>query len=244
MSNEPPPPPTESNDDSGNATNHVILVSYPKIVFLWPSYLVAIVAAIFMHVSNQSATAIDPAGGGAVVSWTFLILLSLNLVVLSFDFPRTTSLTLFFVIVALGLGGALAVVYFPDLFPAVREWIAAIHPQANATFYYIFAGVMTVIYAGVLVNRRFDYWEVRPNELLHHHGVLSDLERFSSPHLRIDKEINDIFEYLLLGSGRLILHPSNEKRAVVLENVLFISGKESKITKLLGALQVQVREES
>jgi hypothetical protein len=103
--------------------------------------------------------------------------------------------------------------------------------------------VLGLIYAGVLINIRFDYWEVRPNELLHHHGILSDLERFSAPNLRIDKEINDIFEYLLLGSGRLILHPSNERRAVVLENVFRINQKEKAITKMLGALQVQVRTE-
>jgi hypothetical protein len=84
---------------------------------------------------------------------------------------------------------------------------------------------------------------VRPNELLHHHGILSDLERFSSPNLRIDKEINDIFEFVLLRSGRLILHPSNERRAIVLDNIFFINSKEEAITKLLGALQVQVREQ-
>ena len=101
---------------------------------------------------------------------------------------------------------------------------------------------MTFIYIFVYIMARFDYWEVRPNELLHHHGVLSDLERFSAPHLRIDKEINDIFEYLLLRSGRLILQPSGEKRAIILDNVFFISSKEKRITKLLGALQVQVRD--
>ena len=95
-----------------------------------------------------------------------------------------------------------------------------------------------------MVSRRFDYWEVRGNELLHHHGVLSDLKRFSAPNLRIDKEINDVFEYLLLRSGRLILHPSQERRAIVLENVFFINQKEEKITKMLGALQVRVRTDS
>ncbi|MCA9055479.1 MAG: hypothetical protein KDA75_16675 [Planctomycetaceae bacterium] len=221
-----------------------MLVSYPKIVFLWPAYVVSIVAGVYMHFAAGSAQEITAAGTGAIaVGWTFLIMLSLNLVVLSFDFPRTTSLTLFFVIVATVLGGALAVVYFPNFLPSLSGLLASIQPQANATFYYIFAGVMTLIYVGVLLNRRFDYWEVRPNELLHHHGVLSDLERFSSPHLKIEKEINDIFEYLLLGSGRLILNPSNEKRSIVLDNVLWISQKESKITKLLSALQVQVREQ-
>jgi hypothetical protein len=59
--------------------------------------------------------------------------------------------------------------------------------------------------------------------------------------LRIDKEITDVFEYLLLRSGRLILHPSNERRAIVLENVFFINRREEDLTRLLGALQVQVR---
>ncbi|MFV0443563.1 MAG: hypothetical protein ACK5Q5_08330 [Planctomycetaceae bacterium] len=226
-------------------TESVILVAYPKIVFLWPSYVVSVIAALYLHIANGSLVAIDTAGGaGAAIGWTFLILLSVNLVVLSFDFPRTTSLTLFFVIVAVALGSALAVVYFPNIFPRVREMLASIRPQANATFYYIFAAVMTMIYIGVLANRRFDYWEVRPNELLHHHGFLSDLKRYSSPNMKIDKEINDIFEYLLLGSGRLIMHPSNEPRAIVLDNVPFISQKERRITKLLGALQVQVRDDS
>ncbi|MEZ6058695.1 MAG: hypothetical protein R3C01_18490 [Planctomycetaceae bacterium] len=227
-----------------DSVESVILVSYPKIVFLWPTYLVSIVAAIYMHVATGSARLTVEAGmGGWAIGWTFLILLSLNLVVISFDFPRTTSLTLFFVCVALGLGGALLVVYFPEFLPTIRAYILSVEPVANATFYYIFAAVMTFIYLGVAINRKFDYWEVRPNELLHHHGFLSDLERFSAPNLRIDKEINDIFEYILLGSGRLTLHSSNEKRAIVLDNVMWISQKEKRITRLLGALQVQVRPE-
>jgi hypothetical protein len=119
--------------------------------------------------------------------------------------------------------------------------VKGLRPFANAKFYGILATVLLLIYIAVAVSVQFDYWEVRPNELLHHHGVLSDLERFSAPNLRIDKEINDLFEYLLLRAGRLILHPSNERKAIVLENVFFINKKEQQITKMLGALQVQIR---
>jgi hypothetical protein len=95
----------------------------------------------------------------------------------------------------------------------------------------------------MMISVRFDYWEVRPNELLHHHGFLSNLERYSAPNMRISKEIDDVFEYLLFRSGRLIIHPSNEPRAFVLDNVLGIDKKEAAITRMLGALQVQVRDE-
>jgi hypothetical protein len=242
MSAPPPVPAAAKSADTD--VERVILVSFQKIVFLWPSFILSLVAAVYMHIATGSATEIAAARAGAVaIGWTFLIVLSLNLVVLSFDFPRTTSLTLFFVIVAVVLGGALAVVYFPNFLPGLSGFLGSMHPQANATFYYIFFGVLALIYVMVAINRKFDYWEVRPNELLHHHGFLSDLERFPAPYLRMEKEINDIFEYILLGSGRLILHPSEEKRAIVLDNVMWISRKEQAITKLLGALQVQVREQ-
>ncbi len=70
---------------------------------------------------------------------------------------------------------------------------------------------------------------------------MSNLERLPAPNLRIDKEINDLVEYMLLGSGRLVLHPSDERRAIVLDNVFFVSHKEAQLTKLLGSLQVEVK---
>ncbi len=173
----------------------------------------------------------------------FLVVVALNLVVIAFDFPRTTSLTWFFAIALIVIGLWFILTLNPWLAPKIVSALLKIKPAANASFYLIFAGITIFLFLCVLISRRFDYWEVKGNELLHHHGFLSNLERFSAPNLRIDKEINDLFEYMLLKSGRLIIHASNERRAIVLENVLFINEKEERITKMLGALQVQVRSE-
>jgi hypothetical protein len=229
MSSSAVPTPPAGED---NSVERVVLVSYPKIVFLWPSFLAALIAALYMAMSGDVPPAEVAATmpTQAVMGWMFLIVLSINLVVLSFDFPRATSLVIFFVIVAIGLGLWLIGVKFPTVLPVVGGWISSVRPFANATFYWIFVAVLSVIYFAVWLETRFDYWEVRGNELLHHHGMLSDLERFPAPQLKIDKEISDIFEFLLLGSGRLILHASNERRAIVLENVLWINGKEKQIT--------------
>jgi len=216
--------------------DRVILVPLPKIVFLWPTLVVSILAGIYMSFSHEKN-----AEGPVIAAVGFLSMLAMNLIVLSFDFPRTTSLTVFFIIVALVLGGALTVVYYPSALPWLSAQLQRIRPEANATFYFVFATMMLLIYAGVAVTVRFDYWEVRGNELLHHHGFLSDLERFPAPALKIDKEIKDVFEYLLLGSGRLILHPSNEPRAIVLENIAWISKKEKAIMSLLGTLEVRFK---
>jgi hypothetical protein len=222
----------------------VFLIPYPKIVFLYPTYLAAIASALYLWIAKayevDAAGVVVPTLAGQVVGFGFLVLMFLNLIVIAFDFPRTTSLTVFFFLVAVGIGLWMLFKLNPDLLPVVGDAIAAVKPVANATFYLAFAVFMTLMYVGVFVSARFDYWEVRPNELLHHHGVLSDLKRYSAPNLRIEKEINDIFEYFLLGAGRLILHPSNENRSIVLDNVFFINAKERKITRILSALQVRV----
>lgn len=226
-------PPSTPND---GREERVILVPLPKIVFLWPTLVVSLLAGIYMCFKHPEGSE-----GPVIAAVAFLSMLAMNLIVLSFDFPRTTSLTVFFVAVALFLGGALLVVYQPTLLPWVNAQLLKIRPLANATFYFVFFAMISLIYIGVAITVRFDYWEVRGNELLHHHGFLSDLERFPAPALKIDKEIRDVFEYLLLGSGRLILHPSNEPRAIVLENIAWITKKEKAITRLLGTLQVRVR---
>jgi len=225
--------------ESSKGPEPVFLVSYPKIVFLYPTVIAALFGAIYMLAKGNIATeeyAIFPAR-------LFLVVFTVNLVVVSFDFPRTTSLTWFFAAVAACVGLWTLFHLNAEMAPWISAQLMKITPTANAAFYIIFALSMLFLFGCVLISRRFDYWEVRPNELLHHHGVLSDLKRYSAPNLRIDKEINDVFEYLLLKSGRLILHPSQERRAIVLENVMFINQKEERITRMLGALQVRVRHD-
>lgn len=227
------------NSDADDAPTSIYLVAYPKIVFLYPTFIASLLAGFYMLFAGDT-----PGNRGAeVVSLAFLMLTAANLVVISFDFPRTTSLTLFFGFVAVGMGLTLLFTFHPDLVPFVSGFFKRLKPWANSSFYFLFSTLMSLLYLIVWMMARFDYWEVRPNELMHHHGFLSDLERFSAPNLRISKEINDVFEYMLLRSGRLILHPTNEPRAFVLDNVLNINRKEEQITKMLGALQVQVRTE-
>ncbi|MFO1008141.1 MAG: hypothetical protein U0929_19435 [Planctomycetaceae bacterium] len=245
-------------------TRGVILVSYPKVVFLYPSVIIALVAGLYMQIAGNkamdatrhtpaAAAAADGAAaqpveeaikaipvGPSMAAGAFLLTLALNLVITSFDFPRTTSVTLAALAAALFLGTMLLITYKPDLVPFATNLIKKLHPQANATFYYCYVIAMFLIYVGVFVNSKFDYWEVRQNEMLHHHGFLSDLERFPTSSLKIDKEIKDIFEYMLLKSGRMILNPAPQQRPIILENVFFIDQKEAQITKLLSSMQVQI----
>lgn len=234
----------QSSDEDALPTS-IYLISYPKIVFLYPTLIVSIVVAIFMSIAGESAQiGGDREHMAEIMSLIFLGVFAFNLPVLAFDFPRTTSLTLFFLGAAIFMGVWMLLRFNPDIVPPLTNFLKGIRPWANAQMYWLFSAILGLIFIGVAISVRFDYWEVKGNELLHHHGFLSDLERFAAPNLKIDKEISDIFEYVLLRSGRLVLHPRNEPRAIVLDNVPFISRKEKQITRMLGALQVQVRQES
>lgn len=231
MSQTPPLPPGEKTPD------RVYLISHPKIVFMYPTFLAALVMAIFMTIRPEED------GTSHVMNLAFLMLFGVNLVVLSFDFPRTLWITWFAVIAVVVMALVLLFTHKPDLLPVFDNLFDKLEPHASAQFYYIFSTIFGVMFLVVAVAVQFDYWEVRPNELLHHHGVLSDLERFAVPNLKIEKEINDLFEYFLLRSGRLIITSHQERKTIVLENVFFINRKEDQLTRMLSALQVQVRED-
>lgn len=225
-----------SNQKAPQEERSVILIDYPKIIHLYPTFIGSLLAGFVESFVQEEAVQ-------QIVGWCFLWLFALNVVVLAFEFPRTTSLTLFFLLMATVLGLILLAQDNPNLLPAIYSMLKKIRPEANATFYYGVALIFAVIYVLVVLAVQFDYWEVRSNELLHHHGFLSSLERFPAPNLRVTKEIDDVFEYLLCGSGRLVLHPSNEPRSFTLDNVPFVRYKEKQITQMLSSLKVKIQQE-
>ena len=219
----------------------IVLISYPKIVFLYPTLVVSLAAAIYLSVARQP---LDTANTAAIIlSVVFLGVWAANQAVLAFDFPRASSLVLLLLFVTVVMGGVLLSVLKPEVLPWVAAKLKTFHPLANATFYWTFCICLGLAMLGAMFVARFDRWEARPNQLLHHQGLWGDLDRFPAPGVRLDKEITDVFEYMLLRSGRLILHIRSEPRPVVLDNVLFITSKERALTRLLGTLQVDVRSE-
>jgi hypothetical protein len=174
-----------------------------------------------------------------VLGLIFLTVLFLNLMILAIDFPR-------FTILAIILGGSTLLflflyltVYFDIIGPLVRL-LENVYIVANYEFYLLFAMVLLVIYGVVYISRYLDYWEILPNEILHHHGPLSDLERYPTLNLKFDKEIPDVFEHFMFGAGRLVLHVSDERKSIVLDNVLWVSRKEEALKKLMSRLEVRV----
>ncbi|MEO1615545.1 MAG: hypothetical protein AAFV88_06835 [Planctomycetota bacterium] len=235
---------TGSSSSSGSQKKRILLVPYPKFVFMYPSLIVSIIASLVLWIGGHTVEVSTEDTTPVLMTGLFLAVLMANLFVLVFDFPRATSLTLVFIVTTLAMGLWLMFLWRPGLLPAIEGLLVSIRPVANATFFHCMTLGMALMYGAVFVSTKFNYWELSNNELLHHHGLLSDLKRYPAPNLRVDKEINDVFEYVLLGAGRLILHPTTEKRAIVLDNILFVGSKESEMTKMLGSIKVKIGSDS
>jgi len=208
----------------------VIIRPYPKAVFFYPTAVCALVCG-----------ALTMSGGmnDRTIGFIFMCVLLCNLSIIAFEFTRYVSVAVVLSVLVLVLLGVQLNERF-ELIGYLKSLYAKLHFQANAGFYFGLAGCFAIMFFGIFIDTRFDYWELRGNEVLHHHGFLGDVERFPAPSLRIKKEINDVFEYLLLMSGRLVIFPSGSERAIVLENVPRINVLEELITQRLHALQVKI----
>lgn len=227
----------------------VVLFQYPKVVFMVPSLVTALVCGILMSIMGIDLKVPDKAEAAGefsafltkqnLVGVVFLTVLAINLVAMSVDFPRYSALALVFG----GTTFALIFLIVNDkygLIDPLKRIVSEVYIVANATFYFLFAAILMIIFLIVYTTRWMDYWEVRPNEILHNHGPLSDQIRYPTFGLKFDKEIPDILEYLLMGSGRLVFKVPNENRSIVLDNVLWIDRKERQLQEVLGEMAVRL----
>jgi hypothetical protein len=176
-----------------------------------------------------------------MMAMLFLGMLAFNLLVMALDFPRFSLVAVilgicFLVFFILWIGS-----YFQlDLLYPIHWMFSLIYATANKGFYLMVFVTLLIVFLIIWVTRFLDYWEILPNEILHHHGPLSDLERYPTMNLKFDKEIPDVLEWMLLGAGRLVLHVPNVNKAIVLDNVLFIGLKEKALKSVMSRLEVRV----
>lgn len=213
----------------------VIIRSRPKIVFLYPTLLAALAAGIWTMMAMQAGVPLDQVTltPGRLFWWTF----AANLAAMAFDFTRGefVALVLFFGVCFLGI------VMLDDRFALVRpvqQALSTIQLRAHPHLYFMVSGALGVTFGLVFLSGRFDYWELTHNELMHHRGLLGDVERWPAPNLRMTKEITDVFEYVLLRSGRLVFQPQGSPRSIVLDHVTGVNRIEQDIERMLAQLAV------
>lgn len=198
---------------------------YPKVIFFWPTWVFSLVAGIVMAVSGDT----PPQHLGTV----WICVFAFNMLVISFDFNEVISVMVIAVIGMFIFAGL-----FFDFLGPIGEFFAGLKLEMNANYYWTMFGLFTLIYLFVFLKTRFDYWEFRHNEVIHRRGVFADIKRYSTEDLRWFKEIPDVLERIMCGSGRMILTTPREQHPIVIQHVVGINRIDEKVADILGVKRV------
>jgi hypothetical protein len=221
------------------APESVIIRPWPKVVFLYPTFCCA---TVFFLLSWLGVGKGDGDIGSPFLGNTFMLALLLNLLVFSFDFSRIKTITVLIAGIAVML-----LILWGDTKTNVTGFLGrmfgAIDVRMNTAFYGFLSAGLGFLLALVFVNTRFNYYEVNAREILHHHGYLGDIQRWSTEGLEMNKEIYDVVEFLLLRSGRLIFQPATAKKAIVLDNVANVNRIEKQVNDLLSVVAVRLNQQ-
>lgn len=213
----------------------VIIRQYPKAVFFYPTFLVS----LFIMISVNAGFSADKLAG-AIFCLTF----GFNFLVVAVEFTKNLFINMIIGFTTLLFCGLWLKGIYPGLFARLLSLLAEIDLTMSADFY----AFMTFTFAGafilILIEARFEYCEITSNELILHSGFFSDVKRYPAPSLRYEQSINDVFESLLLRSGKLKLFITGEKEPVVLENVPFIKRKFAALDDILSRTEVKVVDNS
>lgn len=205
----------------------------PKGVVLWPTALTAIIGGIISI--NVNDTELEK-----TLSTIFLLIFTLNLAILFFDFSRGAVVGLAGLLFGLG---TLAVVNKENIpFEGLLNNLDKGTGGATGEFLLIYGLILLIMMLlGYLFNKTFNYYIVSRNELVSKTGILGDARRYGAPNLSITKTIPDVFESIIMfGAGNLLLVTPNRDAHFYIENVPRINRVEKQLRDLLSKLDVEV----
>ncbi|MHA1195514.1 MAG: hypothetical protein ACTSRH_01760 [Promethearchaeota archaeon] len=207
--------------------DHVILRSYPKVIFFWPLLITSFILWLLQLLYPTPV---------AIFGNVWMIVFFINLFIIAFDFSSTK----FFVLVLI-----IVVVILLLIFLVIPNYALPALPAFNlmitAEFYLAVTLILVFILGFVVLSSRFDYWKIERNEIYHKSGIFTSAERIPTKSLRIKKSIPDVFEFFLLRSGSITLMPGHGD-VIPLNTVLNVNKKADQIDTLLSYVSVEPDE--
>ena len=219
------------------APEHVVIHPFPKIVLMWP--VLAVSLAFFFLGGGATETAlVEP----SVLGWWWVVVFFFNMLVQTFDFGRNnfiaTVAVLALVFVGLWVWDLQSDI---DVYGSLYRFFADQKLDMHPNFYAMIAAILALLFLMAFVKTRFDYWVLSPNQLTHKHGILGDERHYATINMAVEKEIPDVFEFLLFGSGRLVFKPgvgADSGKALVVDNVFRVNRAEAKVREFMRYLKV------
>jgi hypothetical protein len=224
----PPTPPTAPKAEP--VMREVLARPMPAILLLWPVTLMALVFGIMASFKPFEIGTEETKNAAIGLIFTLCFFANLLTLFVQFTSKRT-------VILAIFIAALLALAIFINastgtFWHKIGGFFRAIGPEMSNRFYFVWFALLVIINLAAYLNARFDYWIIRPSELIHHHGVAGKTTVYKAPKLRIEKEIPDVLSYVLLRSGRLVVYTSPSDKPIMLENLVGVNSVMRRVSIL------------
>ena len=235
---EPPAP--EKVAEPPAEINEVVIRSYPKTVLFYPMALISLVVAVILEINFLFFYFVNPTLYQEILStvtFVWMIIFFFNLLLVTFDFGKSIVIGLVLIVIIVILG--IAVIFlFSGSIPWINPALLGLQINLNATLAFFLIFLVAIFIAWL--RAQFYYFKVTPNEIIFKKGILGDVERYGTSNVMFHKEINDIFEFLILRSGRLTFTVPGRKTSIVLDTVPRINSLEQKLLYLLRRIEVDI----
>lgn len=218
----------------------LVIRPWPKIILMLPTFFAAIICGILMA-WFQMPTPEAQATFGAVqhyIGLFFLFVLAVNLTMLLYDLSLKG-----FILVALLIAVMVLVLALINRSAGTSVWAVlgrflSVKVVANDRFYFLFAMVLLFNLGIAWLITRFNYWKIEHNEIIIHKGLMHEQERHPTAQARFKLVIDDVVEYAILGTGKLVFYFADSNTEHELQTVLFVHRKARKLDELLGRMAV------
>ena len=211
-------------------TDAVPLASFPMIIYFWPSLL----AMLFCGVT-QGLTGIDP----TTIGWVGVGFLCFNLMVIVTDLDQKKFLITILALAVAGLGLWITNLKDMGIVSGLSRWLGGLEVSMSTDAYFVLFTVLCFFFVVGMVQPRFNYWRLEPNEFVHYiqpWGRDQSIPRVGST---VAREVPDMLELLLtFGGGTLVIRREGQVVARI-RHVPFLSRRMIAIERMLGVTRVK-----
>jgi hypothetical protein len=213
----------------------LILREFTKGIFFYPLAIFSFIAAIIEHIGESGAPTL-PWAYANMLSIIWIVVFFINVFVVSFDFSAGKFILMILVVALIILVIFLLIQSGTIILPA-EGGTFVLNLELRTQFYWMIAAILGAVVLLTLLVSRFRYVRIETNEVLVK-GILGDVKRFPTANLHYEKKITDVFEYMALRAGSIILHISGAESPVELHTVANVHKKAQKMDALLSAIKI------
>jgi len=236
MSTVATPAPATTATVSRVKPREMVVYSHTTLLYWWPVWVVGYLFAVLTWLQGQHFTfqdavvVIHPSKNlGVIYTMVFVLVVLLTNATLrgmASALVITVLLAMTFLFAYLG--------WWEDIFDAMSRLAIFM----NLGFYVFFSTAVFLMWVlSVFVFDRFDYWIIRPGQVVHQMVFGGGSRTYDTRGMSVYKLRNDLFRHWFLGLGSGDIHLASTGAAAtefVLENVMFAGRKIATIQQLVA----------